>query len=250
MELKEANILLVEDEPFLREIMGAWLERVVGRVFSAENGREAAKILTANKNKIDLIISDVRMPVMDGIELLKRINASSARRPGMIFITGFSDLTLREAFEMGVEAILEKPIKREELLQVAKTCLADVEELWQSHAGAAPETQLKAAFSSFAVAVREKRIGFGRRGFCIKLSEALREGPVEFAIEFRDERMVLSGWGLVRWIAPEEAMAGIEITYLDQPSRDWVIAHLKKTKPLAFIPSSPGLDRLLQSKVA
>jgi CheY-like chemotaxis protein len=248
MELNQATILLVEDEPFLREIMGAWLERAVGRVFTAENGRDAAKILTANK--IDLVISDVRMPVMDGIELLKRINALPARRPGMIFITGFSDLTLREAYEMGVEAILEKPIKREELLQIAKTSLAGVEELWQSPPGAAPETQVRTSFPSFAAALREKRIGFGRRGFCIRLSEALREGPVEFVVEFGDQRTVLSGRGLVRWIAPEEAIAGIEITYLDEPSRDWVIAHLKKTKPLAFIPAAPGLNRWLQSKVA
>jgi CheY-like chemotaxis protein len=248
MELKQATILLVEDEPFLREIMGAWLERAMGQVFSAENGREAAKTLAAHK--IDLVISDVRMPVMDGIELLKRINALPARRPGMIFITGFSDLTLREAYDMGVEAILEKPIKREELLQIAKTSLANVEELWQSPAGAAPETQLKTSFASLAAALQEKRIGFGRRGFCIKLSEALREGPVEFAVEFQDEPIVLSGRGVVRWTAPEEAMAGIEITYLDQQSRDWVIEHLKRTKPLAIIPSSPRLSRWLQSKVA
>lgn len=248
MELKQATVLLVEDEPFLREIMGAWLERVVGRVFSAENGQEAAKTLAGNK--VDLIISDVRMPVMDGIELLKQINELSARRPSMIFITGFSDLTLREAYDMGVEAILEKPIKREELLEIVKTSLAAADELWQRPVDAAPESQLNMSFTSLAAALQQKRIGFGRRGFCIKPPQALREGPVDFAVEFRDEGIVLSGQGVVRWMAPEESVAGIEITSLDQPSRKWVIAHLKRSKPLAFIPSSPGLDRWVQSKVA
>jgi two-component system response regulator WspF len=75
MELKQASILLVDDEPFLREIMGEWLARVAGQVFCAEDGAEALKILAANK--IDLILSDVRMPVMDGVETTRRIMAST-----------------------------------------------------------------------------------------------------------------------------------------------------------------------------
>ncbi len=248
MELKQAAVLLVEDEPFLREIMGAWLERVAGRVFTAEDGSAAMKILAANR--VDLVISDVRMPVMDGIQLLKRINESSARRPGMIFITGFSDLTLREAYDMGVEAILEKPIKREELLHVAKTCVATVEQLWQRPRVAAAAMELSAAFESFAEALEEKRIGFGRRGFCIKTARSLREGPLEFTVGFRADGVVLSGQGVVRWMAPEEGMAGIEITCLDPASRKWVVAHVKRSKPLAFIPSYPGLDRWVKTKVA
>src|SRR5215472_16803315 len=111
MEIKQATVLLVEDEPFLREIMGAWLERVAGRVFCAADGRAAMKILAANN--INLVISDVRMPVMDGVELLKWIEARPAPRPCVILVTGFSDRTLREAFHMGAETILEKPIRRE-----------------------------------------------------------------------------------------------------------------------------------------
>ena len=248
MELKHATLLLVEDEPFLREIMCAWLERAVGRALCAENGREAARIVAANK--VDLIISDVRMPVMDGIALLKQINERPTPRPRLIFITGFSDLTLREAYDMGAEAILEKPIKREELLEIAKTSLASVEELWRHPAGTAAEPQLKASFLSLPTALQEKRIGIGRRGFCIKPPHALRKGPVKFAVEFREERIVLSGQGIVRWMAPEETVAGIEITHLDLPGRNWMIGHLKRSKPLAFIPSSPGLEHRLQSKVA
>ena len=136
MELKHATILLVEDEPILREIMSAWLERAVGRVLSAENGREAMKILTATD--IDLIISDVRMPVMNGIELLNQLNQLPGPRPGLIFVSGFSDLSLREAFALGAEAILEKPIKREELLKIATTSLLNADELWRLPVGAEP----------------------------------------------------------------------------------------------------------------
>jgi CheY-like chemotaxis protein len=248
MELKQASVLLVEDEPVLREIMGAWLERVAGKVFCAADGSEAAEVLAGNQ--IDLVFSDVRMPKMDGVELLNRINAVTAHRPCMIFITGFSDLKLRDAFDMGVEAILEKPIKREEMLQLAKNSVATTAELWRQPPGAAPEMKLKASFEGLAGALDERRIGFGRRGFCIETAHGLEEGPVEFAVEFRADRVVLSGQGVVRWVAPEEGMAGIEITSLDDTGRTWLIKHLAHSRPLAFIPRVPGADRVMQTKTA
>jgi CheY-like chemotaxis protein len=245
MELKQASILLVDDEPFLREIMGEWLARVAGQVFCAEDGAEALKILAANK--IDLILSDVRMPVMDGISLLKNVKKAGARTPGVIFITGFSDVPLREAYDMGAEAILEKPITREELLNIAQRALAEAGELWRGPPGTAPEIKLKITFDSLTGALQEKRIAFGRRGFCIDTPHGLSKGPVEFAVEFRDDRLVLSGQGVVRWIAPEESKAGIEITCLDDASRTWVVDHVERSKPLAFIPAFAGLDSSLQT---
>jgi CheY-like chemotaxis protein len=247
MELKQASILLVDDEPFLREIMGGWLSRVAGQVFCAEHGEEALKILAANK--IDLILSDVRMPVMDGIALLKKVKEAGMRTPGVVLITGFSDVPLREAYDMGAEAILEKPISREELLNIAKRALAEAEELWRGPTGIVPETKLKIGFPSVAAAFKEKQIAFGRRGFCIDSTQSLREGPVEFAVEFTDDGLVLSGQGVVRWTAPEEHKAGIEITCLDDASRSWVLDHVERNQPLAFIPGFAGLDSL-QTHVA
>jgi CheY-like chemotaxis protein len=248
MELKQASILLVDDEPFLREIMGGWLARAAGQVFCAEDGAEALKILAAKK--IDLILSDVRMPVMDGITLLKKVKETGARTPGVIFITGFSDVPLRDAFDMGVEAILEKPITREELLEIARRTLAEADDLWREPPGTAPEMKMQLSFASLAAALKEKRIAFGRKGFCIDAAHGLCEGPVEFAVEFRDDCLVLSGQGVVRWTAPEEGKAGIEITYLDDASRTWVVDHVEESQPLAFIPGLAGLDSSLQTRTA
>jgi CheY-like chemotaxis protein len=248
MELKQASILLVDDEPFLREIMAVWLGRAAGQVLCAENGEEALKVLAANK--IDLIVSDVRMPVMDGIALLKRVKAKGVRAPAVIFITGFSDVPLRDAFDMGAEAILEKPISREELLEIARRALAETDVLWREVPGTLPAMKLKLSFGSLATALQEKRIAFGRRGFCIESAHDLYEGPVEFAVEFRDDHRVLSGLGVVRWTAPEEGKAGIEITYLDDASRTWVVNHVEQSEPLAFIPGLAGLDDSLQTRTA
>ena len=241
-------ILVVDDEPFLREIMAGWLARVAGHVLSAEDGAEALKVLAANK--IDLILSDIRMPVMDGMALLKKIKETGVRTPEVIFLTGFSDVPLREAYDMGAEAVLEKPISREELLDIAKRALMEADELWRNPPCAALETKLEMTFSSLAAAMKENRIGFGRRGFCIDSAAGLSEGPVEFTMEFEDDRLVLSGQGVVRWTAPKEGKAGIEITCLRDGSRTWMVDHLKRNKPLAFIPGFVGRDSSLRTKVA
>lgn len=248
MELKQASVVLVEDEPVLREIMSAWLERVAGRVFPAEHGREAVDIMRLNR--IHLVLSDVRMPVMDGADLIKYINEEPSPRPAIILITGFSDLALRDAYDIGVEAILEKPIKREELLQLAKTSVTALDELWRQPPEAKQETQLKASFESLAGALKEKHIGFGRRGFCIETTEGLREGPVGFVVEFKHDGVMLSGQGVARWVAPEEGMAGIEITWLDDASRAWMVDYVARSRPLAFIPRTPGGDRVIRTKTA
>ncbi len=241
MKLKEASVLLVEDEPLLRETMGAWLKQKAGCwVRTAENGAEALKLLAGNK--IDLIISDVRMPVMDGIALVKQLNRAGAPRPGVIFLSGFSDLSLREAYHLGIEGVLEKPIEREELLALMQRSVAEADELWRRPPGARPRMKLKARFQSLAAAQEEKRIAFGRRGFCIR-SAGLREGPVEFAVDFEADRCVLAGQGVVRWTAPEEEQAGIEMAHVEDASRVWLLDLVKRTGPVSFIPRSTGMER-------
>lgn len=247
MNLKQAAILFVEDEAFLRESMGQWLEQKAGRAFCAEHGEAALKILS--ENRVDLVVSDVHMPVMDGVALIRELRDAEPR-PRIILVTGFSDLTLREAYDMGVDAIVEKPIDRSELLCAIKQSLAEPEELWERTPANAPEMKLKAAFKSFETALKQNRIAFGRRGFCIEAHGDLREGPVDFAIAFQNDARTLSGQGVVRWISSQEEQAGIEITCLGAACRPWALDLIKRTATISYIPRSPVVIRSPAKKVA
>ena len=86
MQLNRASVLVVDDEPVLLDLMGEWFRQISGEVFSAANGVQALEILATHK--IDLIVTDIRMPVMDGITLLKKVKANGSHTPGVIFITG------------------------------------------------------------------------------------------------------------------------------------------------------------------
>jgi CheY-like chemotaxis protein len=249
MDLKEASVLLVDDEVMLRELMCEWLGRVVGKVVCVSDGVEALEILATRK--IDLILSDVRMPVMDGIALLRKINRMPGQRPRMILITGFSDLSLREALDLGAEAVLEKPIEREDLLNEAERSLTELDELWRKPPVAqSQDVQLTVAFESLASALQEKRIAFGRRGFCIETPECLHTGPVDFTLDLKADGCVISGQGVVRWTAPQERQAGIEIRRLDDAGRAWMIDLMQRNQAVPFIPGSTGLTQTSELKTA
>ena len=80
MELKCDTVLIVDDEPMLLDIFREWLEEDDCRVLTAGDGAAALQILR-NQN-VDVIVSDVRMPVMDGILLLKNLTTYSGLSQG------------------------------------------------------------------------------------------------------------------------------------------------------------------------
>src|SRR5260221_9855460 len=110
MQLKEASILIVDDEPILLDIMREWFETFAGKVLCAADGIEALEILAANE--VDLIITDVHMPAMGGIRLLESVKTSGVHTPRVILVSGYSEIDAREAYALGADAALEKPLER------------------------------------------------------------------------------------------------------------------------------------------
>jgi CheY-like chemotaxis protein len=246
MQLADATILIVDDEEVICEIMTAWFARHARRVLSAGNGQQALKLLT--ESHVDVIVSDVRMPVMDGVALVRAIAAAGAERPLVILVTGFSDLQPRDAYALGVEAIIEKPLERDQLISEVKRGLTDRNELWSKPPALSPDDALAASpvclakFTSLADALRDGQIAFGRGGFCMKTPRKFREGPVQFRLEFQAEQKIISGVGMVRWNSAAENLLGIEVLYVDDPGRGWM-AELAEAKKLeAYIPRAPALS--------
>ena len=123
MKLNQATVLLVDDELELLEIFSAWLGRSGCRVLTAPNGAEALKILLAEK--IDVLLSDIRMPLMDGVTLVRRINEMNLPIPSILFVSGYGDVMPREMYALGVERLMEKPLSRKELLRAMDDCLME-----------------------------------------------------------------------------------------------------------------------------
>jgi CheY-like chemotaxis protein len=216
--------------------MGEWFRQISGEVFSAANGVQALEILATHK--IDLIVTDIRMPVMDGITLLRKVKANGSHIPGVIFITGFADLDVREAYDLGADALLEKPIVHEELIDLMQRSLLEPNERWRKALDSSGYPVLSRSFASLDAAQREHRIAFGRGGFCMDAGQVLQEGPVSIKLDFKADGYTLSGQGIVRWVAHQDDQIGVELTYSAEASRARLIELGKHAG--SFIPRTTG----------
>lgn len=110
------KILVVDDEEILRFLLATKLEEEGFAVQTAKNGYECLEVL--QKFHPDLIILDINMPMMDGIETTKEIRKIKAfEKTPIIFLTGVGSIdSLRVGFEAGGDEYLNKPINADELL--------------------------------------------------------------------------------------------------------------------------------------
>ncbi len=115
------NVLIVEDDKNLRKLINITLTKEKYTVYEATNGEEALDVI--DKNYIDLIISDVMMPKMDGFELIKELRSSKYKIPILLITAKNSIEDKKEGFLLGADDYMVKPIDIEELLLRVKVLL-------------------------------------------------------------------------------------------------------------------------------
>jgi two-component system response regulator PilR (NtrC family) len=116
-----SRILVVDDEESIREFFQIMLKREGYEVFTASNGREGFEFL--KKNQVDLIISDIQMPEMSGLELLSKIKEFDPEMI-MVMITAFGSTEIAvEAMKRGAYDYVQKPFKIDEVKIVIRQAL-------------------------------------------------------------------------------------------------------------------------------
>lgn len=112
--LKSLSILYVEDDPFVRESLIRFLKRRFDTLYVGEEGQRGLDLF--NEHKPDLVITDIQMPVMDGLEMCRHIRESDPEVP-ILITTAFNETSyLTRAIELGVDRYVKKPVVKEELL--------------------------------------------------------------------------------------------------------------------------------------
>ena len=118
--LENINILYVEDEDIIRDNITDMLQEVCQEIFTAKNGEEGYQLFIEKQEYIDLVISDIQMPILSGLGMAKKIREITYEIP-IIFTTAFSDSSyLFDAINAGIDAYVEKPIDIMHLLQITK----------------------------------------------------------------------------------------------------------------------------------
>lgn len=114
-KMKSIVPLYVEDDENLKSEMLISLKRRFKKVLSASNGKEGLELF--KKHRPDVVISDIKMPVMDGIEMSRQIKKIEKNVP-IIFTTAFSEVPyLLEAIKIGVSRYVQKPLKIKDLIE-------------------------------------------------------------------------------------------------------------------------------------
>ncbi|MEM7370625.1 MAG: tetratricopeptide repeat protein [Bacteroidota bacterium] len=203
------TILVVEDNPDMRQFIHGLLEPRYSRILLAQNGAEALKILTAHGRDIHLIISDIMMPEVDGLSLLREVKAHAEwQHIPMIMLTALA--TERDkltALTIGVDDYVTKPFSIQELTARVQNLLynAHQRKSWKESAEYQEEAQAEKEENRLSVldqewigqvedlvkaSLTEKRISVE------ELAEAVHLSPRQF----RRKLKALTGFSPIKFI--------------------------------------------------
>ncbi|HEX5708071.1 MAG TPA: response regulator transcription factor [Pyrinomonadaceae bacterium] len=181
--MNQKRLLVVDDEPNLLRAVAASLRAEGYEVMTARNGREA--LVRVAERLPDLVVSDIRMPGMDGYQLARQLRASSrtALVP-VVFLTAKDEVSDRvEGFRSGVDAYITKPFEPDELLAVIAGILSRVE---RTHAEIARLVGSSEA-SDEAAFIRDEDLTEAEERIALAVARGLsnKEIAAEFGISVR-----------------------------------------------------------------
>jgi YesN/AraC family two-component response regulator len=214
-------------------------------VLTAANGVEALAVL--DTEKVDVLVSDIRMPIMGGVALVRAVYERKLVIPSIIFVSGFGDVEPREMYGLGVEMLMEKPLSRKDLMHALEESLLDREELWHTPSDQPMAQRLELRFDSLAAAMGDCEFQLGCGGCCISTRQLLKEETpqkqileeektIDLSIQFARDELFLKAHGRVRWLDKAEARAGVSFDYLHPDCREWTIAAMHTKSCRSFIP--------------
>jgi DNA-binding response OmpR family regulator len=228
------KILIVDDEPDLREILALELEYQQAQIFQASSVAEAKKILESQT--FDLIISDIRMPGESGIDLLQHIRGMYKASPPIILITGFADVESYVAYHLGADDLIQKPFSIEKLLNSIDLCLSDINSINQDDSNP-QKVRIKFNFS-FHEAHQRGDIQFGRRGLsiiCTQIQGTLSKDKEYFFQLIYDDRC-LDFQAEVKWEMSDHQRNIQRFGLKLKSSNQFMMPYLGNVKTICSIP--------------
>ena len=178
--MKSMKILYVEDEQEAREELADVLKRRAGKLYVADNG--AKGLAMAEDYDPDIVVTDLYMPEMSGIEMIRKIRATG-KNPAVIVVSAINDVsTILGAIDAGIDKYILKPVNVVELLELLAEQAAQIFERRKQHTASLPENRKQV----------EDEI---KREFAAFLKNATGKGPRDVSVFVGEGRveMIASG---------------------------------------------------------
>lgn len=248
----EMTLLVVDDEASLRGAIAFDFERRGYHVLLAASGNEAKALLA--HTTVDAIISDVQMPDGDGIELLRWVREQNHCIPVFIFITGYSSLSVEQAYALGADSLFVKPFDRKILSETVVRLTESASERWKKKnlEESVQGVPLTLDLQHSQLKQEGLQSGFsshlGRGGLFVEIETSLPkvDTRVNFILQLPSGKdpgaTSIEGLGIIRWVRSEPTQVqragfGLEFLSLSEDCRGAVVEWIRDQNPKAFIPT-------------
>lgn len=228
---RQPLILIVDDEDTLREILAERFQVFHYRTATAKSGNSAWSYLQSNAP--DVVISDIRMPDGDGLELLSKIKNRNLFSPKVFLMTGFhQNFSSIDILNQGADGFFPKPFDASQIREIVQKSLIAEVDRWSLKDRYLPTTKIE-------ISVEEGNFKIGRDGFAFLNDKSvdIKTGDiVSFTVR---APLNLIGTGRIAWHFVNDSgdrATGLEILYLDADSLGRYLEKVKELSPLASIP--------------
>lgn len=253
------KILIVDDEIEFCDLLADDFKRKIpgSKTFTATSGRKAFELLANERPRV--VISDIRMPDGDGLELLERVRrVKFDESPIVILTTGYTDFDLDMLIDEGAEAVFTKPFEMDDLIRTLEAALVPLEKKWlmqRRSVGMKTGHHLEIGFAVNTHAPADSHVlqtntlvKFGRGGCFLPLTEHFPpvDTKLSFSIALEAKTTTkFSGLATVRWIRRQTTEqggmkllsgCGLEFNELNDESRALFLKLVQHLKPKSFIP--------------
>lgn len=122
-KLKDLDILLVDDDEWIRDSLSIFFESEDCSLVTLETAEKA--LMALNRRNFDIIITDYKLPGMDGIALLKKIKMSHPKAVKILITAYATDAVVRQARQAGAQQLIPKPFTSETIVECLAQLTAD-----------------------------------------------------------------------------------------------------------------------------
>ena len=225
--LNTLRLLFVEDDPDATRELAHYLKKRVSSLAVAANGREALEQCASNT--FDVILTDLRMPEMDGLTFIRHLRASNTQTP-VVIMSAFSDSeTILQAVDLGIVKYCVKPVNIAEL--TAALAKVASERLADAGVPVLPDSRLLDRQQRLEI---EKKI---KSGYAHLIKSMTGKGP-------RDVQVSLGTDSL--GVQAADVLTQLESTLLKSKANVSLIMHLRKT---LYVENQDALEKMVSGEL-
>lgn len=241
MKANDVRLLIVDDEPDVLECLSDLFRAFGFQTDCASDGEQAWQMISTNSYR--LVLTDIRMPKKNGVELVKLIREKHPLYPTILLISGYTDVSTEEMFAIGVDGFFSKPFDASAVRNAIQQSLLKPQVKWSHPETTEPQLVVDKKAKSIAEIESSQEIIFGHGGLFIShKSSHVRVGwKVQFKIEIQErEPFCFEGAGIVRWTSRSDDANtkqgfGLEFTSLNLIQVERYVVNF--TNRTSFIPS-------------